>query len=300
MSIKVAGIQAGPYPGSYEENMKLCNEALDNVVKKEQPYIVAFSELMTAPYFGPMKSDMNVGGIDPDSFFDYAESKDGPTVTTLTRRAKELNTHIIGTFMEKAVENGATNYYNSACLLSPTKGLIGIYRKVHLPKIHTETFGTDEKYYFEKFGGAGKEFPVFELDNGTKIGILICFDRSFPEAYRSLLVKGAQIVFVLVATWGFRSETFLKELEVRAMENQFYIVEVNKAGDEQNEGEREARDHFGKSAIIHPSGKIIKQIENEQWGHIAEEIDLKEIEKVTQVINFKNERKPQAYADILA
>jgi len=289
MKFKVAGIQMGPYPGDYESNMEKALEVLEGVVKKVDPYVVLFSEVMTGPYFCQLVDD---------KFFKLAEPVDGRSVTTLTKKAKELGVHIVGTFFEKAVEHGQTHYYNSAYLCSPTRGLVGVYRKVHLPKVNQPSLTCDEKYYFERLGGGGKDFPVYGMDNGVKVGMLLCFDRSFPESWRELMLKSAQVVFLLVATWGFREAIFVQELQIRAIENRIFVVAVNKAGDEIVPGEAQARNHFGKSSIIDPNVEIVAQTGKEPWGYVAAEIDLDKIEEAKKVIDWKAERKPHLYKTI--
>src|SRR5699024_10456337 len=222
------------------------------------PNLIAFSELMSSPYIG--------GNINSNNFNEYAETMEGDTVSQCVDLSLTYDTHVVGTLFEKEYVDHGVNYYNSAFICSPTKGVIGKYRKVHLPKVNSSDLVTDEKYYFEKFGKGGDEFPIFTLDNNYKVGILICFDRSFPEAWRCLSIQGVDLIIVPTATFGFRKDLFIEELKIRAMENNIHVLAVNKSGEERDRDG--VRNHFGNSCIIDPFGKIIKEIKNQPWGYL--------------------------------
>ncbi len=128
--------------------------------------------------------------------------------------------------------------YNSAVLISPD-GIVGKYRKMHL--------FWNEKDIFEP-GDLG--FPVFNVADYNS-GLLICFDWVFPEAWRILALKNADIIchpsnLVL-------PDLAQKAIPVRAVENHFYVVMANRCGDE---GDL----HFtGCSTIAGPGGDILAQ-----------------------------------------
>lgn len=287
---KIGGIQVGPYSGSYEKNWTLLAQKTEKLFLKESPYLISYSEMMTSPYFAAVQNK---------EYFSYAETMKGPTVEGISEMAVTLGVHLLGTMFEKSEENGQVNYYNTAFICSPTRGLIGKYRKVHLPKLNTPTLSTDEKFYFEQFGGGGKQFPVFTLDNGVKIGILICFDRSFPEAWKALTIQGAEIIVVPTATYGFRKDLYIRELQIRAMENNIFVMAVNKAGNERIRGEQTPRNHFGSSCIIDPFGQILSNIGKEEWSSLIGQIDLNKRHESKEIIDWNNERKPSVYANYL-
>ena len=287
MKIKLAGIQTGPYEknDTYESYMQKQWDVFDTLIEAEQPYAVLFPEVTSGPYFCQVYND---------AFFDLAETKDGKTMTTCIQKAKETGTHIISSiFFKDEAEN---KYYDSAFLVSPTRGLVGIYHKCHLPKMQTPTLTTDEPYYFSE----GNNLPVYTLDNGVPIAMLLCFDRSFPECWRSYFLKGAKIFFMGACTWGFRGEFFLNELRTRAFESQGFVVVTNRAGDEIIDGENKVRDHFGKSAIINPLGEIVTNLEKEKWSYIAAEVDLDMIDQINQFLPWKRDRRPELYEVILS
>jgi beta-ureidopropionase len=279
--LTIAGIQMGPYPGSYASNINKALEAMEKAVSQYHPDVVCFSEMMTGPYFCRVYDD---------SYFNFAESVPGPTSETFAAEARKHGINIVAT----AFEEHEGSYYNTAMLISSKGELIGKYRKTHVPSSSSPIINSDEKYYFKP----GDELPVFDM-NGIKAGILICFDRSFPETFRVLALKGAEIVFVPVCSWGARADSFQSELQVRAMENELFIAAVNKAGFEQVEGEDGGRNHFGKSCVIGPMGEIEASIGSEPWGIVAATIDLEKRRLMKEtLVDWLAERRPELYGEL--
>ncbi len=280
-TLTIAGIQMGPYPGSYASNIEKAVGALERAVAERSPDVVCFSEMMTGPYFCRVYDD---------SYFNFAESVPGPTTETFAAEARKHRINIVAT----AFEEDEGSYYNTAMLISSKGELIGKYRKTHVPSSSSPIINSDEKYYFKP----GNELPIFDMD-GIKAGILICFDRSFPETFRVLALKGAEIVFVPVCSWGARADAFQSELQVRAMENEVFIAAVNKAGFERVEGEDGGRNHFGRSCIIGPMGDIEASIEVEPWGVVSATIDLEKRRLMKKtLVDWLAERRPELYGEI--
>lgn len=280
-TLTIAGIQMGPYPNSYAANMDEAVHALERAVAEFSPQIVCFSEMMTGPYFCR---------VHDDSYFQFAEPIPGPTCEIMAAQAKKHGVNVLATLFEEDEKK----FYNTAILLSNKGDFVGKYRKTHIPKSSSPIMNSDEKYYFSP----GNELPVFEID-GIKIGILICFDRSFPETFRVLALKGADIIFVPVCSWGARADAFQAELQVRALENQVFIVAVNKAGWEQIDGEDGGRDHFGRSCIIGPMGEMEACIGDEPWGIVATTIHLqKRMLMKETLVDWMQERRPELYSEL--
>ena len=291
MKLKVCGLQIGVWKEgetveSYtNKHIELLERAGKEESEKEggKPYVCVLPETMTYAYFA---------GVVDDKWFNYFEdAQTGPTTTKMIQLAKELDVHIVYSFVEKAVEFGVNHYYNSCAMVSPTRGLIAVYRKCHIPYMDFDHMQVHESYYFEP----GQVLPVFKMDNGVTFGMLLCYDRSYPLAWQTLYLQGAQMVFLPACAWGFRGQFFQNELRTRAFETHTFVVAVNRAGDEQVEGERLVRNHFGKSLIAGPTGELITSLEKEQWEYIAAVVDLDEIEQAHLTLPFKLDRRPDLY-----
>ena len=170
----------------------------------------------------------------------------------------------------------------------PDGSKVPYYRKNNPGDISSETAVSLEVHYF----GRGWGYPVFETEK-ARIGILICKDRWFPEAWRVLALQGAEIIFVPVASWEALSESFVRTMRTWAQENQLFAVACNRAG---NEGDNY---FFGLSCIIGPKGEVLAQAPEGQGGIvIAAEIDLSQIADVRVEIKIFKNRRPELYGPI--
>jgi len=178
------------------------------------------------------------------------------------------------------VERDDDKLFNSALLVNPN-GEIFIYRKIHL-------FFEEKKW----FAGGDIGFEVFPAKAGIKIGMMICFDWIFPEAARTLALKGAQIIVHpanLVLPWCQQA------MITRSLENRVFSVTANRIGLEKN---REKEMFFtGQSQVLSPKGEIIKRLsETEEKVFVAEiETELSKDKNITEFNNIFSDRKPEFY-----
>lgn len=289
MKIKVLGIQSGTVSSGMTNKEYFDKQIsyMEEVVEKEKPYLVSFPEMMTGIYFGM---------VCEKKWFQYAEDfLTGPTTTRMLQESKKLNVHITYSLFEKAIEDGKEVYYNCMGIISPVRGVIGKYRKIHIPGGDIRYNPVYEKYYFN----SGNTLPVFELDNGVKLAVVICYDRSFPEVWRSYYLQGAQIIVTAACTMGLRADMFITELQVRALESHAFVIALNRAGEEQVEHELEARHHFGKSFIANPLGNIVcEPLSDEGWNYVASDLDMEEVTYARGRLNWQRDRHPELYGII--
>ncbi len=135
----------------------------------------------------------------------YAQAADavpGPTTAFLGDLARRLHVWIVAGLYERS----GARIYNTAVLVGRDGALVGRYRKMSLPDEEIE-------------GGItpGSDTPVFDTDFG-RVGLMICWDSSYPEVARSLATRGAEVI--LMPIWG-GEETLV---QARAVENQVYVV----------------------------------------------------------------------------
>jgi len=167
----------------------------------------------------------------------FAESLPGPTSKALSALSREFSLYIVGS----AVEARAPHPRNAAFVTAPDGSLIATYRK-----LHPFSFGEEHRHY-----SGGEDCPVFAID-GIPCGLQICYDLRFPEPFRALAARGAEVVFV-PANWPARRiSAWSTLLAARAIENQLAIGGVNRVG-------RDAAglDYPGRSAIHDCFGEVV-------------------------------------------
>ena len=219
----LAVVQTKPVFGEVETNVRAAVELMQSAPAD----LYVLPELFNTGY----------NFIDLDEAEQLAESSTGPTYTAISRFAQQNSCYVVYGFAEKA-----NQLYNSAALLGPS-GLIGLYRKVHL---------FDRENLLFKPGDLG--FPVFDLPFG-KVGLMICFDWIYPEAARTLALKGAQLIahpsnLVLPYCPG--------AMVTRSLENRVFSATADRVG-------RETRGGFdlcfiGESEIVSPRGEILGRL----------------------------------------
>jgi len=192
----------------------------------------------------------------------------------MSKGAKDNNIYVIACFGE--VKETDNKVYNAAVLYDRSGDKLGSFHKTH-------GFGLEKKYFAE-----GWQYPVFNTTIG-KVGILICYDAGFPEAARTLCLKGAEIIFI-PAAWKVQDEnSWLLNVPSRALENQLYTIGVNRSG---HEGDL---DLFGKSMVCNPYGEVIMQMDYDADEVAVCEIDLDEVEKCRCGGGYLEDRRPNIY-----
>lgn len=168
-----------------------------------------------------------------DEALQSAETIPGPSTEALLAEARRRGIHLVFGMLELNEDR----LFNSCVLLGP-EGIVGVYRKVHLPFL-----GVD------RFVDPGRE-PLRVYDIGSmRIGMHICYDGSFPETVRVLMLLGADLI-VLPTNWPPGADTFAEYLpNARALENHVYYMAVNRVGEERG------FQFIGTSKFCLPSGR---------------------------------------------
>ncbi|MFC4546961.1 carbon-nitrogen family hydrolase [Paenactinomyces guangxiensis] len=167
--------------------------------------------------------------------------------------------------------------YNKTYVYRPDGKEIASYRKVHLFRLMEE----------EKYLQPGQEKAFFSID-GHLASSIICYDLRFPEWVRSLALQGISILFV-PAQWPSPRLNHWRLLnQARAIENQMYVVAVNRVG------EGGGNQFFGHSMVIDPWGNVLIEGGDEE-SILTVEIDLSEVERVRRKIPVFEDRRPELY-----
>jgi omega-amidase len=198
--------------------------------------------------------------------------KEGETASVLAKLAKEHNMNLIAGFTEKAIGSEKAN--NVAAVYNRQGELVTKYTK-----IHPFSF-TKEDHYFT----SGDRLVTFDLE-GIPSGIFICYDLRFPEIFRSI-AKNVYLIFI-VANWPTsRKEHWETLLKARAIENQCFVIGVNRTGTD-HQGL-----HFpGASHIFDPWGKAICS-GNETEELLSADIDPDEVTRVRTTFPFLQDMRP--------
>ena len=193
------------------------------------------------------------------------------------------NLHVTLGFLEKAGEK----LFNASALIGP-QGMVGNYRKIHLPHL-----GID------RFVDRG-DIPYRTLAAGeTNVGLAICYDSSFPEPMRVLALAGADVI-ALGTNWpNGAAHTAEVVPPARSMENHLFFVAANRVGTENGFG------FCGHSSICGPDGAVLAKSNDDQETILYAEVDLeharnKRIERTkdAHVIDRFKDRVPEFYDDI--
>jgi N-carbamoylputrescine amidase len=225
-------------------------------------------------------------------YFDWAEPSPGPTIDRMSDVARETATVVIAPIFERAPDG---RYFNSATVIGPDGHLIGKYRKSSIPLMDTaqspEPRG-NEKFYFTP-GDLG--FPTFATPF-ARIGLLICYDRHFPEAARVLGLGGAEIVFVPTATTGMTKYLWDLELRAHAVTNVYYVCGVNKVGVDVGGSKR---NHHGSSMIVSPRGEILAEASGTKDDITVADVDLSALPQLRELWGYYRDRRPEMYGPVV-
>ncbi|MGR3311179.1 MAG: carbon-nitrogen hydrolase family protein [Candidatus Brocadiales bacterium] len=217
-----------------------------------------------------------------------AENVNGPTINALTKKAKENKINIIcGSIFEKAEKDGRA--YNASVALNSEGEILEIYRKIHLFDVDI----SGQVTFKESQGVAsGNKIVTVEIE-GFTAGITICYDLRFPELFRTLTLRGAQIIFMpsafTAATGRFHWEALLK---ARAIENQVYIVAANQFGTHPN-----GLKSYGRSMIIDPYGRVIAEAGTDGETVITSTLDMDLMENTRKEMPLLQHRRGDLYGN---
>ena len=267
--IKIAGIQIC-CSQDQEANLALAVN-LTSTAADYGADIICFPEIFNLLWFPHQKEK---------DFFQLAEPTDGKTITTMQEVAARKKVALICPIFE--IDHDL--FFNTAVIIGKSGEIIGKYRKVHIPDIPL----WHEKYYFSP-GDTG--FPVFEI-NRMKLGVLICWDVFFPEAFRLLALSGVQTVFCPTASAFESHQRWETMIRAQAIANGIYVFRVNRIGEE------EEQKFYGASFCTNPYGEVICDSGETANSIIFAEIDPNECREVRKNLSFLSDRRPELYQDL--
>jgi predicted amidohydrolase len=184
----------------------------------------------------------------PEDIAAGAQDFDGPALSWACAIARELHIELVaGSIAERIRDHEKT--LNTSVHIGPDGEPRSVYRKLHMFDVEVDGVTYAESAHEDP----GSELVVSELDGGVGLGMTICYDLRFPELYRALATRGAQVLAVPSA---FTEPTTRDHWEIllraRAIENQCFVVAANQVGSHGG-GYRSG----GRSMIIDPWGLIL-------------------------------------------
>jgi len=218
------------------------------------------------------------GYLNRDLTYELAEPIPGSSVHFLEEIAKKESMHVVFGMPEQN-EKAHAVLYNTAVLLGPD-GLVGKYRKMHLPT-HSVF---EEKRYFR----LGYEAPVFDTEIG-KMGLTICYDMFFPEVFRLLRLKGSQLIVCISASPAMRSRFFEVFAAARALENTVFLAYVNLVGVENG------LQFWGGSRTIAPDGSILVKAKYDEEDLVTGTIDYADLERAEAFVPTLRDLRPELF-----
>jgi len=261
--MKAAFVQTSPVFGEIRRNV----DAAVRRINRLDAGLIVLPELFSTGYQFRSRAEALSLAEDPAT---------GYAATRLIEAAAEKRAFIVAGIAERS----SKRVYNSSILVGP-RGLVGLYRKTHL-------FSNEKKIFAP--GDTG--FEVFRAGR-LRLGMMICFDWVFPEAARTLSLKGADIIC-------HPSNLVLphcpRAMITRSIENRVWSITANRVGVEERIRGRPLR-FIGSSQIVAPDGELLCRAGGSRAASGVAEIDPARArdKKITSVNDLFRDRRREFF-----
>ncbi len=214
-----------------------------------------------------------------------AEPLDGRCITWARSAARELGIEIVaGSIVERVP--GAVKSSNTSVHVGRDGEIRATYRKLHMFDVEVDGVVYAESEHEQP----GEEIVASELDCGVLLGMTVCYDVRFPELYRILAVRGAEVITVPSAfTLATTRDHWEVLVRARAIENQCYVIAPNQIG-VHPPGHRSG----GRSLIVDPWGLVLAGAPDSEAVIVAE-LDFELLRNVRRRLPSLANRRPEAY-----
>lgn len=269
---KIAAVQMDPRIGQPAKNLATIIGHIEALAAR-QNRLVIFPECALSGYCFDSRDDA----------WQFGESVPGPATGALTDACRRSGSIAVVGMLERSGEH----LFNACAIVGPA-GLVGSYRKIHLPFLGVDRFTTP----------GDRKFRIWDI-GGLRLGVNICYDGSFPESARTMALQGADVI-ALPTNWPPGSECASEHMvATRAMENTIYYAAVNRVGEER--GFR----FIGGSRICDPLGNTLAAADGVAESVLEVEIDValarkKQLVRVAgkHEINRIVDRRPEFYTTL--
>ena len=214
-----------------------------------------------------------------------AEPLDGRSLTWARGAARELGIEIVaGSIVERVA--GAVKSSNTCVHIGADGELRATYRKLHMFDVEVDGVVYAESEHEQP----GDEIVLSELAGGVRLGLTVCYDLRFPELYRILAVRGAEVITVASAfTLATTRDHWEVLVRARAIENQCFVIAPNQIG-AHPPGHRSG----GRSLIVDPWGVVLAGAPDTETAIVAE-LDFDVLRDVRRRLPSLANRRPEAY-----
>jgi len=213
---------------------------------------------------------------------------EGPILDFLRETAKRYEIVLAGGTLPEAVP-GEERIFNTSVVIDRGGEVIGVYRKIHLFDIDLPGARLRESDAVQ----AGHDIVVADA-SVARLGLSICYDLRFPELYRELVRRGAQVLLVPSAfTVPTGSDHWEPLLRARAIENQCFVLASAQVGTHSP-----SRRSYGRSMIIDPWGLVLAQVADAE-GFALAELDLERQETIRRRLPALEHRRLRGPDEVL-
>ena len=258
---------------------------------KDGAQLVCLPELFCSRYFCQNEDAAH---------YALAEAVPGPTTAAFEKLAADSGATLVLSLFERRAPG---LYHNTAAILDGARGVVGKYRKMHIP---------DDPRYYEKYyftpGDLG--FQSWDTTAG-KLGVLVCWDQWYPEGARLTALKGAEILIYPTAIgWHPEEKAQLGERQHAAWEtmqrshaiaNGCFVIAINRSGFEPDPASTDGKggiEFWGQSFVAGPDGHIMVKAAAAGEAVLHTELDLGAIERQRHGWPFLRDRRIDAYENI--
>jgi predicted amidohydrolase len=214
-----------------------------------------------------------------------AQPLEGPAIGWARSAARELGIDLLaGSIVERVPGRAKTS--NTSVHVGPDGAIRAMYRKIHMFDVEVDGV----RYAESEREEPGGEIVVSDLAGGVKLGMSVCYDLRFPELYRILAVRGAEVTAVPSAfTLATTRDHWELLLRARAIENQCFLVAPNQIG-AAPPGHRSG----GRSLIVDPWGLVLASAPDAETVIVAD-LDFAQLREVRRKLPSLAHRRPDAY-----
>jgi len=270
--VTIAGVQMNPRIFEKARNLNTCLERMEKATKLGARLIVFPECCLTGYCFSSI-----------DEAMPLAEPVPGPSTQEVTAACQKLQVYVVLGLIERDEER----FYNAAVLVGP-EGVVGKYRKIHLPHLGVDRFLSRGDF----------PFRVYHTPIG-RIGVNICYDSAFPESARVMALAGAEVI-ALPTNWPRGRERIPSfVINTRAFENKVHYIAVDRVGEERGIS------FIGRSKIVDCQGMTLAEASPSDEEIIYADVAPEEARRKRTVLipgefefDLIGDRRPEFYQEI--